>query len=56
MTAALDYAGVSASKVGFICNNKTNAALKAFGIVPLPLGGTGAGLPNSYCRLNPTAL
>jgi phosphate transport system substrate-binding protein len=42
---------------GFICNNQAMKVIKLAGFVPLPLGATGGtGLPNSYCRLNPTDL
>jgi phosphate transport system substrate-binding protein len=56
LTAVLNFVGVQASGPGYICNNTVHATLTGFGIAPLPLGGTGAGLPNSYCRLNPTPL
>ena len=56
LSAALGFVGVSASAPGYICNNRAKTTIQAFGGVPLPLGGTGAGLPNSYCRLNPTPL
>jgi phosphate transport system substrate-binding protein len=54
--AALAFVGVTASKVGYACNNNQASTITAFGLAPLALGGTGAGLPNSYCRLNPTPL
>jgi len=54
--AALDFVGVKCGGPGYICNNNAHDTLLTFGIVPLALGGTGAGLPNSHCRLNPTPL
>jgi ABC-type phosphate transport system substrate-binding protein len=43
--------------VGFICSNLASRAIVDAGFVPLPSGATGGtGLPNSFCRLNPTAL
>jgi phosphate transport system substrate-binding protein len=56
LAASLAFVGVTASKVGYLCNNNQASTISAFGAVPLGLGGTGAGLPNSYCRLNPTPL
>jgi ABC-type phosphate transport system substrate-binding protein len=42
---------------GFICSNFAFKVIKLAGFVPLPLAATGGtGLPNSYCRLNPTGL
>jgi phosphate transport system substrate-binding protein len=55
-SAALNFIGVKSSGPGYLCNNNTHTDISNFGAVPLPLGGTGAGLPNSYCRLNPTPL
>jgi periplasmic binding family protein len=55
-SAALDFVGVKAAGPGYICNNKAVGPIGTFGDFALPLGGTGAGLPNSYCRLNPTPL
>ena len=55
-SAALDFVGVKSGGPGYICNNKAAGAIQSFGNFTLPLGGTGAGLPNSYCRLNPTPL
>ena len=55
-SAALDFVGVKAAGPGYICNNKAAGVIAAFGDSSLGLGGTGAGLPNSYCRLNPTPL
>jgi ABC-type phosphate transport system substrate-binding protein len=46
-----------AGGVGFICSNQASRAITNAGFVPLPGGATGGtGLPNSFCRLNPTAL
>jgi phosphate transport system substrate-binding protein len=56
LSAALDFIGVKAGGPGYVCNNNTHTDISNFGAVPLPLGGTGAGLPNSFCRLNPTPL
>ena len=56
VSGALDFVGVKSGGSGYICNNKAKSTIQAFGGYPLPLGGTGAGLPNSYCRLNPTPL
>ncbi len=56
LSATLDFIGVKAGGPGYVCNNTASATISIFGEVPLPLGGTGAGLPNSYCRLNPTPL
>jgi phosphate transport system substrate-binding protein len=55
-SATLDFVGVKAAGPGYLCNNSAMGNIQAFGGVPLGLGGTGAGLPNSYCRLNPTPL
>jgi phosphate transport system substrate-binding protein len=55
-SAALDFVGVKSGGPGYICNNNVATTLQNFGGFPLGLGGTGAGLPNSYCRLNPTPL
>lgn len=55
-SAALDFVGVKAGGPGFICKNSASSTISTFGGYPLPLGGTGAGLPNSNCRLNPTPL
>jgi phosphate transport system substrate-binding protein len=56
LSAALDFVGVKSGGPGYICNNNANSTITTFGGFPLPFGGTGAGLPNSYCRLNPTPL
>jgi phosphate transport system substrate-binding protein len=55
-SAALDFVGVKSGGPGYICKNSVASTLQSFGGFPLGLGGTGAGLPNSNCRLNPTPL
>ncbi len=55
-SATLDFVGVKSGGPGYICKNTAASTIQAFGGYPLPLGGTGAGLPNSNCRLNPTPL
>ncbi|MDQ1433432.1 MAG: hypothetical protein QOF59_248 [Actinomycetota bacterium] len=43
--------------IGYICSNLAARAIVQAGFVPLTSGATGGtGLPNSTCRLNPTAL
>lgn len=56
LSAALDFVGVKSGGPGYICNGNASSTITTFGGVNLPLGGTGAGLPNSHCRLNPTPL
>jgi len=56
LSAALDFVGVKSGGPGFICNGNASSTITTFGGVNLPLGGTGSGLPNSHCRLNPTPL
>jgi phosphate transport system substrate-binding protein len=55
-SAALDFVGVKPGGPGYLCNNNAHTDITNFGATALPLGGTGAGLPNSFCRLNPTPL
>jgi len=52
------FIGVSQSTgAGWICSGKAAADIKAAGFVSIAKGSTGGiGLPNSYCRLNPTSL
>jgi ABC-type phosphate transport system substrate-binding protein len=48
---------VASGGAGYICAGMASKVLFDAGFVPLPLGATGGtGLPNSVCRLNPTAL
>jgi phosphate transport system substrate-binding protein len=54
--AALAFVGVTASNPGYVCIGNGASTISAFGGFPLPTGSTGAGLPNSKCRLNPTPL
>jgi phosphate transport system substrate-binding protein len=56
LSEALDFVGVKSGGPGYICNGNAASTITAFGGVNLPLGGTGAGLPNSHCRLNPVQL
>ena len=56
LSAVLDFVGVKSGGPGYICNDKAHSTLLNFGVIPLALGGTGAGLPNSECRLNPVPL
>jgi ABC-type phosphate transport system substrate-binding protein len=54
--AALAFVGVKPGGPGYLCNNGQASTISAFGFAPLASGGTGAGLPASNCRLNPTPL
>jgi len=56
LNAALDLVGVDATGNGYICAGKENTNLKKYGFVLIPFGPAGPGLPNSYCRKNPTPL
>lgn len=48
---------VASGAAGYICSGAASRVIVDSGFVPLTLGATGGtGLPNSYCRLNPTAL
>jgi hypothetical protein len=49
-------AAVPAPGPGFICSGMASKVITNAGFVPLISGATGAGLPNSVCRLNPVAL
>jgi phosphate transport system substrate-binding protein len=56
LDATLDFVGVKSGGPGYICSGNGASTVTTFGGFNLPLGGTGAGLPNSRCRLNPTPL
>ena len=55
--ATLDFAGVDATGNGFICgSNAVQSILTQYSEVPLAFAPAGPGLPNSFCRKNPTPL
>jgi ABC-type phosphate transport system substrate-binding protein len=56
LNAVLDLVGVDGTGNGYICAGTENAILKQYGFVTIPFGPAGPGLPNSYCRKNPTPL
>ena len=55
--ATLDFAGVDATGNGFLCGSNTaQGILTQYSEVPLSFAPAGPGLPNSFCRKNPTPL
>jgi phosphate transport system substrate-binding protein len=56
--ATLRLAGVDATGPGWLCKSSPDirAKIRQYGDVPLTSGVSGAGLPASFCRLEPTPL
>jgi phosphate transport system substrate-binding protein len=52
----LRFIGVNATGNGYICSGAENSNISTYGFVPLTQAPAGPGLPNSFCRLNPTPL
>ena len=47
---------VDATGNGYICSGAESNNLILYGETPLTLAPAGPGLPNSYCRKNPTPI
>jgi phosphate transport system substrate-binding protein len=52
----LRLVGVNATGNGYICSGAESSNIGLYGFVPLTQAPAGPGLPNSFCRLNPTPL